>query len=927
MGEVHLAEDPVLGRKVALKFLPPELEARPDRRARFLREARAAAGLDHPYICKIYEVGELGGRSFIAMEYVQGETLAERIGRGPLDVDEAVRLATEMLEALDRAHQDGIVHRDLKPANVMVAEDGHAKVLDFGLAKREAGPAEPADARTLTELTRDGVIVGTPAYMSPEQARGQHVDARSDLFAVGVVLHEMLTGVHPFLGPTPADTTSAILTREPPPLARLRADLPGPLAHVARKLLAKEVTERFQSAREVLENLESIRRDGSRRTPRARWLRVGALAGLALAGGALAWWLVDGLFGTAKAALGFRERDWILIADVVNGTGEEVFDHSLDAALGVSLEQSRYVNVFPRSRVHETLRRMRREDLDRIDEAVGREIALREGVRALLVASIDRVGRAYALAVRLVDPDTGVTVLSRSTTVAGQDEVLGALDELGRAVRRELGESLAGVAERSVPLPRSTTSSLEALKLYADARRLPPRDAKIGFDLLLRAAEIDPEFAMAHAEIGRAYHIRGDGASGDRHFRRALDLLDRLTLREQLWIRANVEDWRGNREAAIESYGTYLAQYPDDLTAWFRLGYAYLAAHQLDTCIDAFEHVLHLDDSEPSALINIATCLNGLGRSAEALPYYEKAFTIAPDRVTDRGINHEYGFTLVALARFDEATATFGKMLEHPEPGLRARGHRSLALMEMYRGRYAAAIPHLEQAARLNRAAAAPLSEFRDNLYLATVYRATGRTTEFETELRAARAYLAAHNVSPEWIGPVGKIEARTGRTDDARRLLADLEARLGDPTTIGSVTRSNQRNRAVGHVLRGEIALALGHRDEALEQLTLAANLDESLTLESLARCHAVRGEIDAAIASYEKLRVRPSLGEEAQQDWVLSHYELGRLYEQKGDGAKAVEVYQAFLRIWSEADPNLVGVADARNRMAKLGAQRPAP
>ena len=254
MGEVYLAQDTTLDRKVALKFLTEEMQQDSTARKRFLREAKSAAALDHPYICPIHEVGEVEGKPFIAMEYVQGETLKDKLAKGPLPLNDALEKATEVAEALEEAHKQGIVHRDLKPSNIMLPPQGHVKVMDFGLAKRVT-PAEGQEQEITTALTKQGSTLGTVPYMSPEQVRGQVVDTRSDIFSFGVVLYEMLTGVNPFKGDTSVDTSHAILGETPPPLTRYTEDIPVLLQHTIRKMLAKEPDQRYQVVHDVKTNL------------------------------------------------------------------------------------------------------------------------------------------------------------------------------------------------------------------------------------------------------------------------------------------------------------------------------------------------------------------------------------------------------------------------------------------------------------------------------------------------------------------------------------------------------------------------------------------------------------------------------------------------------------------------------------------------
>ena len=479
MGEVYLAQDLTLDRKTALKFLPANQTVDESARKRLEREAHSAARLDHPFICKIYEVVRSDDRPFIAMEYVEGLTLREELATGALPLPRAIRIASELAEALDLAHQRGIVHRDLKPSNVMLTPDGHVKVMDFGLAKQVMAVGDEfASIGTMT-VTQTGDLAGTLAYMSPEQLRATPIDARSDVFAFGLLFHEMVTGVHPFRRPSPISTTDAILNEPEPPLDDRVHDAPPLLAHLIGRCLAKDREHRYQSMRDVRIELNALAGDSTassrrpivrpRRQP--RWWAAAAIAGAVAIGAVAVWrWPVWPPF--SQRPLAFNERDWIVITDFENLTGDAVFDRSLRAAFEVGIAQSQFVNVFPPGRIQGTLRRMQKPAVDRLDEPLASEIAAREGVRAVFAGSIAQVGEVYSLTARVIDPHSRQAVLTESVQASGKNEVLPALDRLATRVRRSLGESLAGISRQRVPLPNATTSSLEALKMYADGLRV-----------------------------------------------------------------------------------------------------------------------------------------------------------------------------------------------------------------------------------------------------------------------------------------------------------------------------------------------------------------------------------------------------------------------------------------------------------------------
>lgn len=932
MGEVYLAHDTSLDRHVALKFLAPELVSDESARRRFVAEARAAAALDHPFACRVYETGETNGRPYIVMEFVDGATLKERLAGGPLPLTEAVRIGLEVSEALESAHRRKLVHRDLKPSNIMLTPDGHVKVMDFGLAKRLHPDASDQASTTRASLTEPGVAVGTLAYMSPEQLLGSAVDARSDIFSAGVVLYELITGVNPFLRPAPLGTASAILNEPPPPMTRYVDTVPEVLQHTVRRMLARDRDERFSSIHEVRADLAEVLRDSQqpswrRETPaparRRSVVRSVAVLAAALVLAAIGYIAYERLFHGSTPLLAFQERDWILITDFDNQTADPVFDRSLKAALTVGIQQSRYVNVFPDGRVQEALQRMRKTGVDRIDEALGREIAQREGIKGLLACSIARVGEVYSLTARLVDAKTRETVLTDAAQAQGKDRVLAALDGMARRVREHLGESLASISARGLALPQATTSSLEALKTYVEARRVAGRDPRAGFKLLEQAVALDPEFAAAHAELGSQCYIAGNRDRGEEHFKKALAQLDRLTQRERLWIQALVEDWRGNREEAVGRYKTYLSQYPDDKNGWFRMGWTYMATlRQVEPAIEAFTRVLQLDPQESAAFVNLATCYNLLDKYPEAVREYEKAFAIRPDEMLGQYVNHEYGFTLVHVGQIEKARQVFGQMVALTDQR-KARGYRSLALLDMYEGRYRSAAARLQEAILLNQANKTTLSEFRDRLFRATVYRRLGRARDLTTELNTLSRLAARTRLSPEWLSLAGTLFARTGRVHDAGALVAQAAARMADPAAMSGINRSNRGDQAKLNLLKGEVALASGRPAEALEAFELAHRLNPGGdTLDALALANLRLGRAAEAIGRYEELLGRDELGGEGQEPWILGHYELGRLYEQTGDAVRARQRYERFLEIWKNADTEIRSVADARARLAALPA-----
>jgi len=907
MGVVYRARDERLERDVALKVLPAGALADDGARRRFRKEALALAQVNHPNIGVIHDFDCEEGVDFLVMEYIPGATLSERLN-APLPEKEVARLGRQLADGLAAAHGQGIVHQDLKPGNLRVTPDERLKILDFGIAKLLRVESD-GDA-TLTE-TATGKISGTVPYMSPEQLQGERVDARSDIYAAGTVLYEMATGERPFGTAHGARLIDAILHQAPEPPRAVNPKVSPELEAIILKALDKDPERRYQSAKELRVDLERLAAptatSASVSPGRARGLKrlrqmvrahpqvvsLTALAVLSLT--MLVWWVV-----AAQPVFSFAPRDWILVSDFDNQTGEALFDRSLLSALSVSLEQSRHANLFPAARVAESLQRMGKAGLQKIDEATGREICQRDNVRGLVCPGIARVGRQYAISARLIEPKTGVTARSYLETASDQDHILDALGKMASAIRRDLGESWFSSWKNGRPLPQVTTKSLRGLKSYAEASALWAKGQyQQSVELFEAALKADPDFAMAHAALGGAYYsyIYNMPAEGKRHFEKALALSERTTERERLIIQADFASDLGHFQEAAERYQVYLRDYPDDWRRRFNYGGLLRANDRQEEAIAQYREILRLDSGNAGCYIDIATSYAGLDKPAEALPYYEKAFQLEPGWITSGSLNHEYGMTLVAAGQEEKAREVFGVALAKPES--RPRGLRSLAWLDLYHGKYKEALGRLEEAALLDHASHANLSEVRERNLLALVYEGQGNRAAQVRELDRAMQLFPTLNLQVRpglWLGTA---YARSGRAEPSARILEIVKTHtdLNNPEQASDL-----------HLLEGEIELAKGKKDSAMDLLRLADREKSSaLTLDALARATAIAGTKEQAAAAYEQFLQERALGWEPQQSWLAGRVELAKIYLAVGEKEKAAKQLEMFTTLWKDADANL--------------------
>jgi len=969
MGEVYRVKDEKLDEEMALKVVKPEIAAHKGTRERFKNELKLSRKIGHRHVCRMYDLNEESDTPYITMEYVRGENLKSSIRKkGKFEEAEVIAVAKQVCEGLAEAHELGVVHRDLKPQNIMLDEKGKTKIMDFGIARLVEAPG----------LTKSGVMIGTPDYMSPEQAEGVEADQRSDIYALGVILYEMVTGGVPFKGDTAFSVALKHKTKLPQDPKKLNPELSENLSRLILICMEKDRERRYQSAQALLDDMQNLEDGlplGTKIHPRRETFIAGlirrkifipavvtALAIIAV----VIWQLLPD-----KGAAAPKIENSLAVISFENLTGDESLDtlqRNIPNLLITNLENTGFFHVATWDRLRDLLKQMGKEDAETIDKELGLELCRREGIEAIVLGSVMKVGSVFATEAKVFNVETKELLKSTSSQGEGIDSIINTqISELSQEIALGVGITREEIASADLDISKFTTTSMDAYNYFVKGREdFYDQYSKDAIIRLEKAVELDPNFAMAHLYLGYTYNnLANDRKKGIEFYEKAKALSEKATEKERLLIEAAyAETVEGRTEKWLEILNTVIAKYPRTIQAHVELCEYYRIGEMWSEVIKHAEIILALDPSRGDAYEELAFAYANTGDDEIAQEYLQKGSAANPG---DPRMNLTAGQFYVKMGKIDDAIRKFKDALDiKPDftienflayayamkedyaeaihwsgkftakdlsENIKAKGYWFSGFYHHWLGNNKQAVEDLQKAWDIVHESGNRdfMSEFlmgyfnykRGEWDLSRDQVQSWQDGLMERYPKAGQEQRSSWAYSCQWV--LGLNDVKQGKIDSARSHLKQLEALR--------LKRSYPADSGYYRLL-GEILLAEKSYDEAISALKdvkqrkmpwiwVTSSLfgyNFNATEALLAQAYKEKGNLDKAIKVYERITDPNAENREGRLIWPMNYYYLAEFYETKGGSAKAIKLYEKFLSLYKDADPGTAEVENARKRLAGL-------